>query len=57
MLTLSCIETPQYKYHDAHEKAKGHYLASTLVDYPEVVRSGHMEKMKNLVSCFHYYHA
>ncbi|XDV30575.1 hypothetical protein PO909_033468 [Leuciscus waleckii] len=37
-----------YKYHDAHEKAKGHYLASTLVDYPEVVRSGHMEKMKNL---------
>ncbi|KAK7154039.1 hypothetical protein R3I94_007413 [Phoxinus phoxinus] len=37
-----------YKYHDAHEKAKGHYMASTLVDYPEVVRSGHMEKMKNL---------
>ncbi|XP_056107866.1 nebulin-like isoform X1 [Rhinichthys klamathensis goyatoka] len=37
-----------YKYHDAHEKAKGHYMASTLVDYPEVVRSGQMEKMKNL---------
>ncbi|KAG1959921.1 nebulin [Pimephales promelas] len=37
-----------YKYNEAHEKAKGHYLASTLVDYPEVIRSGDMEKMKNL---------
>ncbi|KAI2660599.1 Nebulin [Labeo rohita] len=37
-----------YKYLDAHEKAKGHYMASTLVDFPEVVRSGQMEKMKNL---------
>ncbi|XP_056610379.1 nebulin isoform X2 [Triplophysa dalaica] len=36
------------KYTDAHEKAKGHYMASTLVDFPEVVRSGEMEKMKNL---------
>ncbi|XP_051998003.1 nebulin isoform X17 [Xyrauchen texanus] len=36
------------KYHDAHEKAKGHYMASTLVDFPEVVRSGQMEKMKNM---------
>nr|XP_055070821.1 nebulin isoform X3 [Misgurnus anguillicaudatus] len=36
------------KYNDAHEKAKGHYMASTLVDFPEVVRSGQMEKMKNL---------
>uniref|UniRef100_A0A672TAU1 Nebulin n=1 Tax=Sinocyclocheilus grahami TaxID=75366 RepID=A0A672TAU1_SINGR len=36
------------KYLDAHEKAKGHYLASTLVDFPEVVRSGQMEKIKNL---------
>jgi len=42
----------QYKYNEAHEKAKGHYLASTLVDYPEVIRSGDMEKMKNLVSYF-----
>lgn len=40
----------QVKYTDAHEKAKGHYMASTLVDFPEVVRSGEMEKMKNLVS-------
>uniref|UniRef100_A0A671JZX3 Nebulin-like n=1 Tax=Sinocyclocheilus anshuiensis TaxID=1608454 RepID=A0A671JZX3_9TELE len=38
----------EYKYLDAHEKAKGHYLASTLVDFPEVVRSGQMEKIKNL---------
>uniref|UniRef100_A0A672HDN2 Nebulin n=1 Tax=Salarias fasciatus TaxID=181472 RepID=A0A672HDN2_SALFA len=25
------------KYKDAHEKAKGHYMAGTLVDFPEVV--------------------
>ncbi|KTF91549.1 hypothetical protein cypCar_00013111 [Cyprinus carpio] len=37
-----------YKYLDAHEKAKGHYMASKLVDFPEVARSGQMEKMKNL---------
>ncbi|XP_059356022.1 nebulin-like isoform X12 [Carassius carassius] len=37
-----------YKYLDAHEKAKGHYMASTMVDFPEVARSGQMEKMKNL---------
>ncbi|KAI1899323.1 hypothetical protein AGOR_G00060610 [Albula goreensis] len=36
----------QVKYHDAHEKAKGHYLAGTLVDFPEVVRCGEVEKMK-----------
>ncbi|XP_052420459.1 nebulin-like isoform X49 [Carassius gibelio] len=36
------------KYLDAHEKAKGHYMASTMVDFPEVARSGQMEKMKNL---------
>jgi len=52
-LILSCIEMLQYKYNEAHEKAKGHYLASTLVDYPEVIRSGDMEKMKNLVSYFY----
>uniref|UniRef100_A0A8C1JAW6 Nebulin n=1 Tax=Cyprinus carpio TaxID=7962 RepID=A0A8C1JAW6_CYPCA len=38
----------EYKYLDAHEKAKGHYMASKLVDFPEVARSGQMEKMKNL---------
>ncbi|XP_047671258.1 nebulin isoform X3 [Tachysurus fulvidraco] len=36
------------KYHDAHEKAKGHYMANTLVDFPAVVRAGEMEKMKNM---------
>ncbi|XP_066542162.1 nebulin [Hoplias malabaricus] len=36
------------KYHDTHEKAKGHYLAGTLVDFPEVVHFGKIEKMKNL---------
>ncbi|XP_035375972.1 nebulin isoform X3 [Electrophorus electricus] len=36
------------KYHDAHEKAKGHYMANTLVDFPEVIHAGNMEKMKNL---------
>ncbi|CAN9498499.1 unnamed protein product [Ophioblennius macclurei] len=36
------------KYHDAHEKAKGHYMAGTLVDFPEVVRLGEQEKNKGL---------
>ncbi|XP_076858822.1 nebulin isoform X4 [Brachyhypopomus gauderio] len=35
-----------HKYHDAHEKAKGHYMANTLADFPEVIRSGKMEQMK-----------
>ncbi|KAL0963985.1 hypothetical protein UPYG_G00316080 [Umbra pygmaea] len=34
------------KYHDAHEKAKGHYIASSLVDFPEVARCGTQEKHK-----------
>ncbi|KAM6934332.1 nebulin [Xenentodon cancila] len=36
------------KYKDAHEKAKGHYMAGTLVDFPEVMRCGHQEKNKAL---------
>ncbi|CAB1347036.1 unnamed protein product [Coregonus sp. 'balchen'] len=36
------------KYHDAHEKAKGHYLAGTLEDFPEVKRCGEQEKQKGL---------
>ncbi|XP_056146105.1 nebulin [Lampris incognitus] len=36
------------KYKDAHEKAKGHYLAGTLVDFPEVMRCGEQEKNKGL---------
>lgn len=40
----------QVKYHDAHEKSKGHYMANTLVDFPEVIHSGKMEKMKIMVS-------
>eukprot|EP00063_Salmo_salar_P054190 XP_014029025.1 PREDICTED: nebulin [Salmo salar] len=36
------------KYHDAHEKAKGHYLAGTLVDFPEVMRCREQEKQKGL---------
>ncbi|KAI4876854.1 hypothetical protein NFI96_011088 [Prochilodus magdalenae] len=36
------------KYHNAHEKEKGHYMAGTLVDFPEVVHFGKIEKMKNL---------
>ncbi|XP_036065595.1 nebulin isoform X14 [Oryzias melastigma] len=36
------------KYKDAHEKAKGHYIAGTLVDFPEVVRCGQQEKSKPL---------
>ncbi|XP_035533052.1 nebulin isoform X20 [Morone saxatilis] len=34
------------KYKDAHEKAKGHYMAGTLVDFPEVMRCGQQEKNK-----------
>uniref|UniRef100_A0A8C7Z4Q9 Nebulin n=1 Tax=Oryzias sinensis TaxID=183150 RepID=A0A8C7Z4Q9_9TELE len=37
------------KYKDAHEKAKGHYIAGTLVDFPEVVRCGQQEKSKPMV--------
>ncbi|XP_053482946.1 nebulin isoform X13 [Ictalurus furcatus] len=44
------------KYHDAHEKAKGHYMANTLVDFPEVVHSGQMEKMKNMRTYHKDYH-
>ncbi|XP_067460505.1 nebulin isoform X2 [Thunnus thynnus] len=36
------------KYKDAHEKAKGHYMAGTLVDFPEVMRCGEQEKNKGL---------
>ncbi|XP_034430319.1 nebulin isoform X29 [Hippoglossus hippoglossus] len=36
------------KYKDSHEKAKGHYMASTLVDFPEVMRCGQQEKNKGL---------
>ncbi|KAM3607129.1 uncharacterized protein V6R79_002158 [Siganus canaliculatus] len=36
------------KYKDAHEKAKGHYMAGTLVDFPEVMRCGDQEKNKGL---------
>ena len=39
----------QVKYKDSHEKAKGHYMASTLVDFPEVMRCGQQEKNKGLV--------
>uniref|UniRef100_A0A672PXC1 Nebulin n=1 Tax=Sinocyclocheilus grahami TaxID=75366 RepID=A0A672PXC1_SINGR len=39
-----------YKYLGTHEKAKGHYMASTLADFPEVIRFGQIEKMKNLVN-------
>uniref|UniRef100_A0A671PSI9 Nebulin-like n=1 Tax=Sinocyclocheilus anshuiensis TaxID=1608454 RepID=A0A671PSI9_9TELE len=38
----------EYKYLGTHEKAKGHYMASTLADFPEVIRFGQIEKMKNL---------
>ncbi|CAJ1079111.1 nebulin isoform X9 [Xyrichtys novacula] len=36
------------KYKDMHEKAKGHYMAGTLVDFPEVMRLGDQEKNKGL---------
>ncbi|XP_060785938.1 nebulin isoform X4 [Neoarius graeffei] len=44
------------KYHDAHEKDKGHYMANTLVDFPEVVHFGKMEKMKNMRFYHQDYH-
>ncbi|XP_070693824.1 nebulin isoform X2 [Pempheris klunzingeri] len=36
------------KYKDSHEKAKGHYMAATMVDFPEVMRCGEQEKNKGL---------
>uniref|UniRef100_A0AAV2JZ60 Nebulin n=1 Tax=Knipowitschia caucasica TaxID=637954 RepID=A0AAV2JZ60_KNICA len=36
------------KYKDAHEKAKGHYMAGTLVDFPDVMRYGELEKNKGV---------
>ncbi|XP_035859753.1 nebulin isoform X36 [Sander lucioperca] len=36
------------KYKEIHEKTKGHYMAGTLVDFPEVMRCGHQEKNKGL---------
>ncbi|XP_061082445.1 nebulin-like [Conger conger] len=36
----------QVKYVEAHENAKGHYMANTTVDFPEVVRCAEVEKMK-----------
>ncbi|XP_067372352.1 nebulin isoform X7 [Channa argus] len=36
------------KYKNSHEKAKGHYMAGTLVDFPEVVHCGQQEKNKGL---------
>ncbi|XP_028250356.1 nebulin isoform X14 [Parambassis ranga] len=36
------------KYKDLHEKAKGHYMAGTLVDFPDVMRCGDQEKNKGL---------
>ncbi|XP_075887068.1 nebulin isoform X3 [Nelusetta ayraudi] len=36
------------KYKESHEKAKGHYMAGTLVDFPEVMRLGEQEKNKGL---------
>ncbi|XP_037645643.1 nebulin isoform X9 [Sebastes umbrosus] len=43
------------KYHDTHEKTKGHYMAATLVDFPEVMRCGHQEKNKGLRVYHHDY--
>ncbi|XP_054602616.1 nebulin isoform X5 [Nothobranchius furzeri] len=36
------------KYKKEHEKVKGHYMAGTLVDFPEVMRCGQQEKNKGL---------
>ncbi|XP_029689943.1 nebulin isoform X7 [Takifugu rubripes] len=36
------------KYKDLYEKGKGHYMAGTLVDFPEVMRCGDQEKNKGL---------
>ncbi|XP_036401156.1 nebulin [Megalops cyprinoides] len=38
----------EVKYKDAYEKAKGHYMAGTTVDFPQVVHAAAMEKMKNM---------
>ncbi|KAJ8283053.1 hypothetical protein COCON_G00055720 [Conger conger] len=42
------VITSEVKYKDAHERAKGHYMAGTTVDFPEVVHAGGIEKMKSL---------
>ncbi|XP_068592932.1 nebulin [Cebidichthys violaceus] len=44
------------KYKDSHEKAKGHYMAGTLVDFPEVMRCGAQEKHKGLRDYHKDYH-
>ncbi|XP_040003665.1 nebulin [Xiphias gladius] len=44
------------KYKDSHEKAKGHYMAGTLVDFPEVMRCGKQEKNKGLRLYHKNYH-
>ncbi|XP_072301321.1 nebulin isoform X6 [Eucyclogobius newberryi] len=36
------------KYKLTHEKAKGHYMAGTLVDFPDVMRCGDQEKNKGV---------
>ncbi|KAM3862258.1 nebulin [Diretmus argenteus] len=36
------------KYKDSHEKSKGHYMAATMVDFPDVMRCGEQEKNKGL---------
>ncbi|KAG7502438.1 nebulin isoform X4 [Solea senegalensis] len=36
------------RYKDIHEKCKGHYMAGTLVDFPDVMRCGQQEKNKGL---------
>ncbi|XP_048095566.1 nebulin isoform X15 [Alosa alosa] len=36
------------KYKNAHEKEKGHYKAANILDFPDVMRYGEIEKMKNL---------
>ncbi|XP_061774185.1 nebulin isoform X7 [Nerophis ophidion] len=45
------------KYKDAHEKVKGHYMAETLEDFPEVIRCGDQEKNKGLRLYTKDYHA
>ncbi|XP_071337112.1 nebulin isoform X4 [Trachinotus anak] len=45
------------KYKDAHEKAKGHYMAGTLVDFPEVMRCGDQERNKGLRLYHKDYHS
>ncbi|XP_063070235.1 nebulin isoform X5 [Engraulis encrasicolus] len=36
------------KYHELHEKEKGHYKAANHLDFPDVMRYGEIEKMKRL---------